>query len=218
MKNNGFRYTKEEINYLKRLIKNNNNTSKIIDMYFKKFNKDITHQQVYSFKKYYCKKNRLLRRFNTKETNYIVDLLNKYRTRGGNKIIIDLFYKKYKKKISNAHITYLRKKYELEVKNYRLSERIEGRGFNLIKINNKWYRKQRVILNIYDYDKCVIFKDGNKNNLDKSNLVAINKKDLMYLNGSQLYDAPYMIKKVALQVKKLNDKVKDKIKEKKIKM
>ena len=63
---------------------------------------------------------------------------------------------------------------------------------------------------MYDHDKCVIFKDGNKNNLDKSNLVAIDKKYLMYLNGSQLYGAPYMIKKVALQIKKMNDKTKEK--------
>ena len=54
---------------------------------------------------------------------------------------------------------------------------------------------------MYDHDKCVIFKDGDKTNINKNNLMLITKEELGFLNMTGLYNTPYDIKKVALDIK-----------------
>ena len=73
------------------------------------------------------------------------------------------------------------------------SERIDSNGYILIKVKepNVWKLKHRILYEKYHnvkltQDDVVIFADQNKLNLEKDNLILINKSQLLRMNHEKL--------------------------------
>lgn len=171
------KYTKEQKQFL---IDNNFLTpaKELADMFNKKFNTDITKENIKSFRNNNHLNSGLTGRF---------EKGHKPQNKG----------KKWddymsKEKQNNCRKTTFKK--GNIPKNHRPvgSERINIYGYTEIKINepNKWELKHRIIYKKYykkiPKDHVVIFLDGNKQNFDKSNLKAISKHDNLIMNEKDL--------------------------------
>ena len=93
------------------------------------------------------------------------------------------------------------------------SERIDIDGYTEIKIAmpNKWRLKHVEVWESY-YGKvpenhCVIFLDGDKRNFDINNLALITRAENLFLNSSKLRFDNKELTEVAVNVAKLNSKV-----------
>ena len=101
-------------------------------------------------------------------------------------------------------------------KNYRPigSERVTKDGYIEIKIadSSKWKLKHRVIWEQENgkvpHGYAIIFKDGNKLNIDIDNLMLVSRKALAVMNKSGLYKNGY--KETAALIAELNVKVGEK--------
>ncbi len=127
-------------------------------------------------------------------------------------------FNKGKKGLTRANKTSF-KKGNIPV-NYRKigSERVNVDGYVEIKVGepNKWELKHRVLYRRYYGDMpksyIVIFKDGNKFNFNKSNLVVISKKENLILNKNKLRFTNSKLTESGILIAKVVDKINEKSK------
>lgn len=99
-------------------------------------------------------------------------------------------------------------------------------GTTYIKVNNKVGATNNYMTKAQYVYTCkygeipkgyvLLHKDGNTDNCDIDNLKLVSRKEQIYLKNTGLISTNEYIIDTALQIKKLNDKAKDKIKEKKV--
>lgn len=94
------------------------------------------------------------------------------------------------------------------------SERIDSNGYILIKVKepNVWKLKHRILYEKYHnikltQDDVVIFADQNKLNLEKDNLILINKSQLLRMNHEKLIFHDKELTKTGSNIAKLIMKV-----------
>lgn len=98
-------------------------------------------------------------------------------------------------------------------------EFIDERGYHRIKINGKWEMEAR-----YLYEKehgkipsdwTVVFLDGNKNNLEITNLMAIHRRDKLVCKNKKMFSQNPEATKVGILTAQLSNKLYDIRKEEK---
>lgn len=94
------------------------------------------------------------------------------------------------------------------------SERIDSNGYILMKVKepNVWKLKHRILYEKYHnikltQDDVVIFADQNKLNLEKDNLILINKSQLLRMNHEKLIFHDKELTKTGSNIAKLIMKV-----------
>jgi len=106
------------------------------------------------------------------------------------------------------------------------SEKINDKGYTLIKVSNeggmwkRWALKHRVVWEQHHKKKIpkgsvIIFADGNKNNLSIDNLLCVIREELKVLNRCRLISSVPELTKTGLNVAKLKIKLAEIRKEKK---
>ena len=197
------RYTKEQKQFL---IDNNHLTpaKELADMFNKKFGTNITKNNIKNF------------RGNNHLSSGLTGQFEKgHKTHNKGKKWDEYMSKE---KQENCRKTTFKK--GNIPKNHRIvgSERISKDGYIEIKVAepNKWKYKHRVIYEKY-YGKIpkgynVIFLDGNKQNLDISNLKVISKHDNLIMNENNLRfndkaltESAYLIAKIENKNRKLKN-------------
>lgn len=144
------------------------------------------------------------------------------------KEILDLMSEKFEYKFKLSQITSAIKRYGYNTefdgqfqKGHKTwnkkeigSERIDSNGYILIKVKepNVWKLKHRILYEKYHnikltQDDVVIFADQNKLNLEKDNLILINKSQLLRMNHEKLIFHDKELTKTGSNIAKLIMKV-----------
>lgn len=235
-------YTPDEIDFLKEIIKGKI-FPEINKLYKKKFNKEMTYNELCAFKQKYGIKSGVF--YNTRtepnnqkyfytqeEMNYLKNIF------WGNsfKDVIKKYNKKFNKNMDFNEYMAFRRKYKLK---NGISQKFDGanpnpnppapigheiiyynKGLKRIKVKvgeNKWVEKTRYIYEQHYGkipDNCfIIFLDGNRDNYNIENLKCITTKQHRTMAGNKLYFDNKDLTETGIAVAKLMIKTKDKRKE-----
>ena len=172
------KYTKEQKQFL---IDNNymKSAEELAKMFKKRFNIDITAQKIKSFRGNHKLNSGLTGRYQKGNTpKNKGKKWDEYLSKEKQERCMTTTYKKGNKPLNYREIG---------------SERINVDGYVEIKVGepNKWDLKHRVVYEEH-YGEIpegytVIFLDGNKQNLDISNLKLISRKELLVMNRKRLF-------------------------------
>lgn len=200
-----------------------------IDLFEINFNKKLTKKQIANFRERFRLQPKAIKKYYIcmcpEEIDYFKFIVKGHTTNE----IIDLYYKKFKKKLNYGNVKYLKRKYQLtsdintkfkkgqKAHNHRPigSEFLRDDGYIAIKVAepNSWQLKHHYIWEKHNGKipdgYSVIFLDQDKTNFDINNLELVKKKDKLIACSYRLFSTNKEVTKTGILTAQVINKTKE---------